>query len=145
MSVGPISSKYYKGMTSDPWLHPVGYRQKGKVGPVQYKATDQDTSKLCLKYTHVIRCFYPIFSSSGLSVTCESGFSCEVFATLHSDKDTGLTAGHVHSDAAPSAPRKNLRWIMACKPLSSQPLGEKNKRDFSSGVVVLSLTQMKFK
>lgn len=79
----------------------------------------------CAWDTHIIRFFYPIFSSSGLSVTCESGFSCEVFIVLHSNKDTGLTAGHVHSDAAPSTPRKNLRWIMACKPPSSQPLGEK--------------------
>lgn len=34
---------------------------------------------------------------------------------------------------------------MACKPLSSQPLEKNNKGDFSSGVVVLSLRQLKFK
>lgn len=50
MSVGPISSKYDKGMTSAPWLDPVGYRQKEKVGQVHYKVTDQATSKLCLRY-----------------------------------------------------------------------------------------------
>lgn len=50
MSVGHISSKYDKGMTSASWLHPVEYSQKEKVGPVQYKVTDQATSKLCLRY-----------------------------------------------------------------------------------------------
>lgn len=71
------------------------------------------------KCSYVIRFFS---ANSGLSVTYGSRFFCEVFLVPDSNKGLGLTAGHAHSDASPSTPRKSLHWIRACKPLSSQPL-----------------------
>lgn len=58
------------------------------------------------KCPYVMR-FFP--ANSGLSVTDGSCFFCEVFPVPDSNKGPGLTAGHAHSDASPSTPRKSLR------------------------------------
>lgn len=59
----------------------------------------------------------------------------------------GLTADRARTDVAPSAPGKSLRWTVACKPLASQPLGEKKKqRDgIEPQVSFLLLTKLKFR
>lgn len=57
----------------------------------------------------------------------------------------GLTADRARTDVAPSAPGKSLRWTVACKPLASQPLGEKKEDGIEPQVSFLLLTKLKFR
>lgn len=78
-------------------------------------------------------------TSSGYE-NCTSGVRLHIQASTVRDscRDVGLTAGRARRDATPSAPRKSLRWIVACKPPSSQQLEKQRHHIHPQGPVFVT-------